>query len=303
VPAKKLLETAIISRFSSYVLRLLGTPVDGASLAVFRISFGGVMAWHIAKHFWPKENSNLIHALYVDPAWNFPYYGFEWVRPLPEPWMSVLFAAAGIAALFVMLGFYYRASAAALFLSYLYIFLCEKSKYNNHYYLMCLLAFLLIWMPACARFSLAPAEDREKTIPFWPVFLLRFQIFVMYFYGGIAKLSADWLTGKPVWAKAQKLHTFLSQHLPLPGLVSVEHVSLFIAYGGLFFDLFIGFLLLWKRTRLFGMLLVLVFHLNNQFMFTIGVFPLMAFMATLIFFEADWPVRFGQWLRKPCLKT
>ncbi|OYP38280.1 HTTM domain-containing protein [Rhodopirellula sp. MGV] len=283
---------------------LLSSPVDGASLAAFRICFGFVMAWHIGKFLISTGGIRPLDHYYVNPPWHFTYLGFEWVRPWAEPWLSIHFGVAVIAALLVAAGLFYRAAATVLFLGYGYIFLLDATNYNNHYYLMCLLAFLLICMPATARFSVdnlirsrmaakrGPASEATTgMIPFWPVFLLRFQLFVVYFFGGVAKLNADWLTGEPLYAIGDQLRLTADGLVGLPNSIQTIHFCLLLAWGGLFFDLAIGFLLLWKRTRWLAITLTFVFHLHNHFMFPIGVFPMMAFTATLIFFAPDWPLR------------
>ncbi|QDU56135.1 HTTM domain-containing protein [Aeoliella mucimassa] len=290
--------------------QLFSKPVDGASLAVFRICFGLIMAWHIASYLIPGDGIRKLDFYYVDAVWNFSYMGFEWVRPWAEPWLTIHFVVASIAAIFVAVGLYYRAASITLFLSYTYFFLLEATNYNNHYYLMCLLAMLLSCMPATRRFSLdnlraarrvraadASPSPVDGLIPFWPVLLLRFQIFLVYFYGGIAKLNSDWLTGEPLLAPGDMLYTFLDSTIGLPNSLQVNHVCLMLAWGGLFYDLSVGLLLLWKRTRWIAIGLTFLFHLHNHFIFPIGVFPVMAFTSTLIFFPTDWPIQATRWLR------
>ncbi len=300
---------------------MLKAPVDGGSLAVFRICFGLVMLWHTLKYLWPNAHGNLLKFYYVNVGWNFPYHGFEWVRPWPEPWLTVHFVVLALASLFVALGLFYRLASVTLFLSYTYVFLMDEAKYNNHYYLMCLVQFLLIWMPAQARYSIdAWWNSRTNkiavlsmntaghisppcpvTVSFWPVFLIRAQLFFLYVYGGIAKINVDWLTGIPLVSIGTKLHEFLDRLIWLPDGVGITQLCLFLAWTGLLYDLLIGFLLLIRRTRILGIVLTLMFHTTNNHLFPIGVFPIMAFTATLIFLEPDWPGRFWQWLRRPRL--
>ena len=119
-------------------------------------------------------------------------------------------------------------------------------------------------------------------------------MFLVYFFGGIAKLNGDWLRGEPVrpW-----MHT--RADLPLIGpIVSQEWVIWLITYGGLFFDLGIGFPLVWRRTRMLALLLALGFHATNNYLFHIGIFPYMAFAITLLFLEPDWPVRVRDAMRR-----
>ena len=56
-------------------------------------------------------------------------------------------------------------------------------------------------------------------------------------------------------------------------------VNLF-TYGGLLFDLTIVFIILFKPTRLLGIALIILFHLTNHFIFSIGIFPWLMIMLT-----------------------
>lgn len=259
------------------------------------------------KYIYPQHGTSLKEYLYDSTSFNFTYPGFAWVQPLPEPWWTGIFVLMGIAALGVTLGMFFRVSAVALFLTYSYIFLSEAAKYNNHYYLMCLLAFLLMLTPADRRFSFQSwqrsrkAKDTPPTrVPFWSIFILRAQLFLVYFFGGIAKINSDWLTGVPMIGKGREVLAFWTPTLNVP--IEPIHVGLFIAWFGLFFDLSIGFLLLARRTRLFACALTAAFHIGNHFLFPIGLFPIMAFSTTLIFCEADWPVRLWNRFRRPMIR-
>lgn len=281
--------------FQTRLQQSLFTRVDGASLAAFRICFALAMIWHLAKQFSTFGGGTVIDFLYGQTEFNFPYRGFEWVQPLPGPWLNLLFVVVVLAAVLVGAGLFYRQSAVTMFLGYSYIFLLEQSQYNNHYYLMCLLCLLLVIVPAGNRFSVDAWRTRRRglpsewDVPFWSIALLRFQLFVMYFFGGVAKLNSDWLSGSPLIAPAELLHG--NVNFILGDWISAAGIALFMAWGGLFYDLSIGFLLLWSRTRILAMLVTFGFHLHNHFVFPIGVFPALAFTATLIFLNPDWPVR------------
>jgi hypothetical protein len=119
------------------------------------------------------------------------------------------------------------------------------------------------------------------------VWLLRFQVGVPYFFGGVAKLERDWLLSIPMQ------HMLIPNiDLPIVGRYMTEWwaADLF-AFGGLLFDLFIVPLLLWKRTRMLAFLICLTFHLTNKLMLNIGIFPWMMIAATTLFLEPDWPRR------------
>src|SRR6185436_3235889 len=74
----------------------------------------------------------------------------------------------------------------------------------------------------------------------------------------------------------------------------------FLSYTGLIFDLGVGFLLLFRRTRLFAMACMMIFHATNHFLIfdDIGWFPLLGITTALIFLEPNWPERFWRWIKK-----
>ena len=57
------------------------------------------------------------------------------------------------------------------------------------------------------------------------------------------------------------------------------------SWGGALFDLFIPFILLAKKIRIYGYILVVLFHGLTSAMFPIGVFPFVMIISTLIFFS------------------
>jgi len=63
------------------------------------------------------------------------------------------------------------------------------------------------------------------------------------------------------------------------------------SWGGLFFNLLIVPLLLWKKSLGVAYLACIAFHLLNSVLFNIHVFPWFMVLATTIFFEPDWPRR------------
>jgi hypothetical protein len=266
-------------------------PVDGASVAVFRILFGAIMLVEVYRYF----SRGWIHEYYIAPKFHFTYFGFGWVKPWPGNGMYWHFALMGVAALGVMLGAWYRISAALLFLTFTYVFLLDQAQYLNHFYMICLLSLLMIFIPAHRLLSIDAWRNRAKRsddVPAWALWLLLAQLSVVYFYAGIAKLNGDWINGEPMrsWL-AERTDT------PLIGrFFTEEWMVLLFNYGGLAFDLFIVPLLLWKRTRVVAYLWVISFHVLNMALFSIGIFPWLMLVATLLFFRPDWPrLIFKRW--------
>lgn len=273
--------------------RFLLEPVDAASLAVFRIVFGVMMAWDAVRyvqHGWIEE-------YFLLPKVHFTYFFFDFVQPWPRPWMYAHVGLVAVLGLLVAVGLAYRAAAVLLFLFYTYVFLLEKSVYMNHHYLMVLLSFLLLWMPAHHAWSL----DRRlhpslpRSVPRWCVWLLRFQLFIVYFYGAIAKLNADWLAGEPMYSELLRHGPEVPEiatHLP-PALLAYA-----IAYGGILVDAAVPVMLCFRRTRWMGFVAAALFHALNEVFLRIGVFSYLMTGAITIFFPPDWPRQVWGYLRK-----
>jgi hypothetical protein len=272
--------SAALVRWRAYLL----AEVDGASLAVFRVLFGLVMAWEVVRyvqHGW-------IARYYIEPAFHFSYLPF--VQPWGGQGMYWHFAATGLLALLVAAGLWYRVAAWLFCLAFSYIFLLDKAQYLNHFYLIALLSFLLAISPAHRACSLDRALARRPgppAVPRWSLLLLRFQIAVVYVYGGIAKLNADWLSGQPLgeWLARR-------DHLPLLGpLLAHPWAGVAFGWGGLLIDLCVPFLLLFPRTFWLGAAAAVAFNVLNGLIFSIGIFPWLMVAALGLFPRPDWPRR------------
>lgn len=303
----------------------LAKPVSGASLAAFRIAVGLVMALEAYALCVPNlaaitTGTSPLETYYTgqDIRFHFPYEAFEWLPLLPAHWIYALVGILALAGVTMALGFCYRVSAATVFLTWAYLWLVESTRtyWQSHYYLECLLTFLLIWMPAARRYSvdawLARRRNPPRTVPYWTVLLLRLQLVIAYFYAGVAKLNTDWLLDAvPVrWFLARPgvtapFEPFLTaaQVDSLKGILHSVEFAYFISYAGAMFDLSVGFLLLIRRTRIFALILMVLFHATNHFLIfdDIGWFPLVGATTALIFLDTDWPERCRSWLRRPRL--
>ncbi|HEY0743412.1 MAG TPA: HTTM domain-containing protein [Chryseosolibacter sp.] len=251
-----------------------------STLAVFRIVLGALMFFGIAR-FWAN---GWIEELYVLPKHFFPFYGFEFVRPLGE-FTYVLFAVCAISSLLVALGLFYRVAIVLLFTSFTYIELIDKSTYLNHYYFISMVCLLMIFLPAHVRFSLDAWRDRtlaKALVPQWTVDAVKLLVCIVYVYAGLAKINSDWLLN------AQPLRIWLpaKNDLPIVGpLFSKVWVAYVFSWMGCLYDLTIPFLLLNRSTRLFAYAGVIVFHVITAILFPIGMFPYLMIGTALIFFS------------------
>ncbi|MEO0564665.1 MAG: HTTM domain-containing protein, partial [Chloroflexota bacterium] len=187
----------------------------------------------------------------------------------------------------IMIGLFYRATTVLFFLAFTYIFLLDQAQYLNHFYLISLVSFILIFLPAHRAYAVDAAlglAQRSAFVPAWALNWLRFQIAVPYVYGGIAKLNGDWLQGEPMglWLADRTDFPFIGQWF------TVNWAGLGFSYGGLLLDLLFVPLVFWRRTRWFAVLAVTAFHLTNARLFNIGIFPWMMLAATIVFLPESW---------------
>lgn len=226
-----------------------------------------------------------ISKLYIEPRFFFSYYGFEWVQPLGE-WTYLIFIICGLSTIFVALGFKYRISIVLFFLSFTYIELMDKTTYLNHYYFISILSFLMIFLPAHTYYSVDAYRNRSlraEHVPKWTIDSIKLLLAIVYFYAGLAKLNSDWLF------EAMPLQIWLPAKYSIPilgDLLQQTWVHYLFAWSGAIYDLSIPFLLLFRRTRVFAFILVVIFHVLTRILFPIGMFPYIMIGAALIFFEA-----------------
>lgn len=268
----------------------LFAPVDAASLAVFRIGFGLIMAWEMYRFLIEGK----VDYYFIEPIFHFKYIGFAWIEPWPQLWMYGHFYALLVLALCLAAGLFYRLSALLFALGYTYVFLLDQAQYQNHYYLICLVSFLLVFVPAHRALALDNhlfSRAQSTTAPAWGLWLIRAQVGLVYFYGGIAKLNADWLRGWP-------MRDWLVDAIYLPPfthLLYTAAAAYLFSYAGLLIDLAAFPLLVWRRTRSYMLATLLLFHFMNSQLFGIGAFPYLGVALTLLFLPADWPRRLFNW--------
>ena len=265
----------------------LQAPVSIAPLVVFRIIFGAMMLLATLR-FMAK---GWVDLLYIQPKLYFYYYGFSWVKHplalgLPAWTVYAVYVLMAAAALGIILGWRYRLSAISFFLLFSYTELWDLTNYLNHYYFTSLMSGLMVLLPAHRSFSLDVRRTPAlavATVPAWTIGILRFQLGVVYFYAGLAKLHADWLL------QAQPLRLWLPARAYLP-LIGPWLKQLWVAYlfswFGCLYDLTIPFFLSWHKSRPLAYVAVVVFHVLTWVLFPIGMFPWIMILSTLIFFSS-----------------
>ncbi len=258
--------------------RWLFLQVDNSALLVFRMIYGVLLA---AEAF-GSIALGAVKRLFVDVHFTFTFIGFEWMEPLPGYGMYGLYGLMGVAGLMIMLGYRYRMAMLFYAIAWTYVYLLQKSSYNNHCYLIMLLNWLMVLLPANRSASLdvkwGTVERREHMSRWIYLFIIAF-LFIIYSYASVAKFYPDWLDGSfPKYLMAGRGRDF--------DILQNTWAHQAILYFGLTFDLLIVPLLLWKPTRWPAVIASVFFHLFNSIVFKIGIFPYLALSFLLFFFTS-----------------
>lgn len=132
-----------------------------------------------------------------------PAFLFSWIpglQPWPEFFIFLHFKVAFIAALLSCLGLFYRPASIVFGCSIIYFFLLDKANFINHFYLICLVSFVMMLLPAHRCFSVDAywaASRRQNQVARWNVLILKSLVIIVYFYAALWKISPDWLAGVP----------------------------------------------------------------------------------------------------------
>lgn len=254
------------------MVTVLTKPTSAAPFITFRFIFGLLMIFSTSRFLW----LGWVEDHYLLPTFHFKYYGFEWIEVLPAFWMYAIHGLMLVGALGVALGRFYRISAILLFLTFTYTELIDLTYYLNHYYFVSLVCLLLIFVPQ---------PDEENQIPTWVIWIFQFQIALVYIYAGFAKMNATWLIDAlplKIWLPANDKITLLGP------VFAHDWTPYIFSWTGMIYDTVVVFFLLWKPTRIYAYITVVVFHVITGLLFQIGVFPIVMIGVTLLFFSPEW---------------
>jgi vitamin K-dependent gamma-carboxylase len=254
--------------------------IDAVPLGIFRFLFGLLLClefYVVSRETFPND--------YIKPLFHFTYplFDFLGLKPLPQAFLWWIFYVLRISAVGIMLGLLTRVSLVIFTAAFGYFFFMESAVYSNHYYLIFLLSFLLCLGHSGSTFSLDSLINknaRREQVQCWELFLLRFQICVVFFFGALAKMDADWLI------KAAPLYLNLINHFSFLGHPMHEKwLAVALSWGGMLSDLALGILLLVNRWHKLTFIWLCLFNGINVLFFGLGIktFPYLMISAYVLF--------------------
>lgn len=260
----------------------LSERMDNSPLIVFRMILGLLISLECFGAIvtgWVRTNL-------VEPSFTFNFIGFDWLQPLVGVQMYAYFVIMGVLGVCIMLGYRYRFSMIAFSLMWTGVYLLQKTSYNNHYYLLILIAGIMCFLPAHRGASFDVKREPSLaaySMPAYVKWIFVAQLFIVYTYAAIAKIYGDWLDLSFIAYLLQSKadYPIIGTALQSPTMHSI------VATYGILFDLLVIPALLWRRTRLVALVLSIVFHLFNSIVFQIGIFPYLSLGFIVFFFKPE----------------
>jgi hypothetical protein len=254
--------TRILSAWNAFWF----APASPYPLAAFRILLGAYLVGYFgsfAPHAALLFSSEGVYVPYLVPDY------------APPPAIAVpLFAALWLASLALLLGFRTGLTIPILLVLYLYhYFLALGVKHSSFERLIVIYLLALAPNHADAVWSVSqpPAAQPAATVQFAGR-LVRFQTVMLYLGAGL------WKAVNPAWATGALLYSTLQGIWATPLAFSIVRLGFSEATWTLAShcvvasELLLGVLLIFKRTRTFGVLLGCAFHLSNSVILSIPEF-------------------------------
>jgi uncharacterized membrane protein YphA (DoxX/SURF4 family) len=264
------------------LFNLLEKKNNGIKLSIFRILFGVVVFWEFGQLcLWNTVGDYK----YINTVVHFKFPFFSWVKQAPDTVMYFIFWSGLFLSILFILGWFYRYVSILLFVIYTYIVLIDISYWNNHYYFFTLILFLFVFARANYQFSLDRKFKRTIHPPReWNLWIICFTIIIILFYGAVSKIhNPDWFSGLACY---HLLSSRLSKADIVMSETSLVFFSQVMTWGGFFFDLLIGFILLRSSWFIPAAIVFFFFNITNVFLFNIGSFPF-AMLGALVLFLPD----------------
>lgn len=258
------------------IISWLNNPVPNISITLFRTIFSFILliqTYYFISNGFIKENI-------IEPFMLFPF--ISGLNPMAEIYLVVLSYIMLVANIGMLFNKTAKISTLFFVCSFTYFWLLDKTYFNNHYYFMSLICFILLVVEHKSSFQKINYVSR------WSLFALQAMVVITYLIAGINKLNPYWLIDlQPItFILENKCDVTENTFFINPLLV------LLITYAGLLFDLLIGFLLFYKRTKLLAFILVIGFNIMNYLLFLdnseIGVFPFIMISTLILFINPEY---------------
>lgn len=192
---------SLLRKVQKYLLK----PQDPALLGYLRIAYGCLMTFDLMM----ERGMSHLDSKYNDDNEDCRFPLFHGMLPMSYHKMVLIHMTMLFSILCILFGFMYRITTFVYMVCYWYIFLLNKTAWNNHSYLFGLFSIMFFYADAnnymsvdawlYEKFDLqryfGKGNFKNKHVPNIQYFIPRLQIFLLYFFAALKKTDADWLSG------------------------------------------------------------------------------------------------------------
>ncbi len=210
---------------------------------------------------------------------SYPYLSF--VKPYSSNFGYILLALSFLSSIMIIFNKFTKISYILYFLSFTYFWLIDMSYFNNHYYLISLIALVFIFK----SFD-SPKIGTTSHYEFWLI-VFRYLWLMVFFIAGLNKINCFWLKDFEPMKSILAVKASVTNN----DIWNSELVAMIFSYGGLITDIGVVYLLLSKKWKILGFILLLIFNVTNFFFFydigEIGIFPLLILFSLILFLDVN----------------
>ena len=169
---------------------------------------------------------------------------------VPPEVLWLLIPAWAVSAILFSLGLALRVSGSVLTLCLFSMLLMDEQLYSNHLYLLSLEVLLLTLAGGPP-----PWRAKAATVPAWPVWLLKYQLSVVYLFAAVTKIVPTYLSGAVLFLTLKKEGFFA---FPQP-LRTLPVLSI-LAAASIMVEIFLALALWSPKYRKVGAITGALFH-------------------------------------------
>jgi len=264
-------------------------PASPYPLAAFRVLFAAYLLGYLG------SLAGSVPVLFSSEGVHAPYLVPDYAPPLPLAWL--LYALLLLLCALLLLG--YRAAwvTPAILALFLHHYLLGLAVRHSSFDRLIIIFLLVLWPAGADRVWAVSARTPAPPATCFAGRLIRFQCIILYLGAGLWKaLSTDWPSGEllhstlqGVWATP--LGFFLAAHPPFSGFF---RAASWLVIG---FELSMGLMLWWPRTRGIAVAAGIAFHLVNTIVIAVPEF--LVCIPPYVFFLREASLRrFGDWISR-----
>ncbi len=293
----------LVDRAERLFMSFFGTPTNGASAGVFRLTLGLCACWQSLgvwlnlRRFWGHDG--LIPYGIVGSEKYIWLSPFSWA-PTSD---AVLYGHAilfTVASFFLLIGVYPRVFALLLAWTHLSLQFRNPFILNSGDRLFMIVCALAVATPLAHRFSVHEwlRKRRGKPAPgiatLWGMRLLQIQLAYVYLNSALAKL------GNERWRNGMALRDVLSSPVfaEWPMYIDFTPIIWALTYSTLVFELSFPVLIWFKRPKLWLLAYGILFHVGIDSLMVIPIFSYIMISTYPVFLEDAEVERAIAWVRR-----